>query len=176
MEFGVGWCLNFHLALRLLFSESSLASKHLANTNFLIVLLPLLPWYRTASGVIQINILLFSEVLFNRYSECAMSPVPRAQSEKNRHNLPYGGDSFRTKCHSKNQNQKDTHESAWDQLEGKEHDLRTSLPKSSESDWIVREGFVEEVIFEPKSGVREFNMGKGNMRDGTAKPKGKLWH
>ena len=55
----------------------------------------LLPGYRTALWVIQINILLFSEVLFNRYSECAMSPVPRTQSERNRHNLSsHGGDSF----------------------------------------------------------------------------------
>ena len=59
-------------------------------------------------------------------------------------------------------------------MEGKEHDFTHLVTKESESDWTVREGFVEEVIFEPKSGVREFNMGKGNMRDGTAKPKGKL--
>ena len=59
-------------------------------------------------------------------------------------------------------------------MEGKEHDFTHLITKESESDWKVREGFVEEVIFETKSGVREFNTEKGDMRDEIARPKGKL--
>ena len=52
-----------------------------------------------------------------------------------------------------------------------------NINKQLESDWAVKEGFLEEVIFEQKPGAKEFNEEKGGMdfwRDESGRPKGKL--